>query len=83
LSAYEAARAMLPASALAIADELVACAPPLTEWQKNVIRRNLGPHVLAVADEPAQAQATSLAARCGPRRDRGRGPCPRRDVADQ
>lgn len=36
-----------PPHVQAYADELLACAPPLTEGQKRVIQRNLGPYVLA------------------------------------
>lgn len=55
MGAYEDARAQLPASALKIADELIALAPPLTPAQERQIQRALGPYVLPIAVQHPQA----------------------------
>jgi len=47
--------APLPPHVQAAVDALVACAPPLTEAQKRLIQRNLGPRSVQPLGADAQA----------------------------
>jgi hypothetical protein len=65
MTAYEDARSRLPASALAIADELIALAPPLAGSVRRQVQRALGPCVPPLTAQDArmtQAQAARTAA---------------------
>jgi hypothetical protein len=59
MGAYDDARALLPPAALKRADELIACAPPLTPGQWRTLQRLLGPYVPDPRVKQAQAARTA------------------------